>query len=120
MHLEYTGKPKQLIFDNFAAAFQKGMDLKANIVFVPGLIDVDQIEAVAAWLATLSREIPFHIMGYIPVPGQSYKPPTTEQMNVAEQTCRRHLTCVAVSHLTSQQALDLSARDDRFAVRQIA
>ena len=39
---------------------------------------------------------------------------------VAVENCRRHLAQVASSHLTSEQALDLKARDDRFVVRQIA
>lgn len=120
VHLEYTGKPKRLIFDNFARAVDAGMDMKANVVFVPGLVDVDQVEAIAAWLATLNVDIPFHIMGYIPVPGQTYSRPTGEQMATAMACARRHLKHVNSSHLTSEQALDLSARDDRFRVRQIA
>ena len=120
VHLAYTGRPKQPIFDNFAAAFAAGLELKANVVYVPGLVDLDQMEAIAAWLATLSRDIPLHIMGYIPVPGQPYPRPTDEQMAAAEATCRRHLSSVASSHLTSREALDLTARDDRFASRRIA
>jgi pyruvate formate lyase activating enzyme len=120
VHLAYTGKPKSLVFDNFTAAVQAGLEMKANIVFVPGLVDIDQIEALAAWLASLNPAIPFHIMGYIPVPGQSYSRPTDEQMASAMQVCRKHLSNVASSHLTCQEALDLTARDDRFAVRRIA
>ncbi len=120
VHLAHTGRPKQPIFDNFRAAFDAGMELKANIVFVPGLVDLDQVEAVAAWLGGLSRDLPFHIMGYIPVPGQSYPRPTVEQMSAAETACRKHLNTVASSHLSSQEALDLSAKDDRFVVRRIA
>jgi pyruvate formate lyase activating enzyme len=120
VHLHYTGRPKRPIFDNLAAAVRAGLDMKANIVFVPGLVDLDQIEAVAAWLAGLNEDIPFRIMGYIPVPGQPYQRPTAEQMEAAVTVCRRHLRQVAASHLTSGEALDLTARDDRFAVRQIA
>ena len=94
--------------------------MKANVVFVPGLVDVDQVEAIAVWLATLNPEIPFHIMGYIPVPGQPYQRPTNEQMAAALAVCRKHLRNVGSSHLTSQEALDLTARDDRFAVKRIA
>ena len=120
VHLRYTGRPKQPIFDNFAAAVQSGLEMKANVVFIPGFVDLDQIEAIAAWLASLSAEIPFHVMGYIPVPGQPYARPTTEQMDAAVRVCQRHLRHVARSHLTSREALDLTARDDRFAVEQIA
>lgn len=120
VHQQYTGKPKGPIFANVAAAVAAGLDIKANVVFVPGLVDVDQIEAIASWLANLNPEIPFHVMGYIPVPGQPYPRPTAEQMGAAVFAARRHLRTVACSHLSSEQALDLTSRDDRFAVRQIA
>jgi pyruvate formate lyase activating enzyme len=119
-HEQYTGRPKQLIFDNVAAAVKAGLDVKANVVFVPGLVDLDQVEAIAAWLASLNPGIPFHIMGYIPVPGQPFPRPTEEQMVAARLAARRYLQTVACSHLSSEQALDLTSRDDRFAVRQIA
>ena len=120
VHLRYTGRPRQPIFDNFAAAVRAGLDMKANVVFVPGLVDLDQIESIAEWLASLNADIPLHIMGYIPVPGQPYERPTTEQMDAAVGVCERHLHRVARSHLTSEDALDLTARDDRFVVEQIA
>ncbi len=119
VHLQYTGRERQPIFDNFAAAFHAGMEMKANVVFVPGFVDVDQIEAIAAWLATLSAAIPFHVMGYIPVPGQPFERPTDARMDEAVAVCRRHLRNVAASHLTVGEALDLTARDDRFAVERI-
>lgn len=120
VHQAYTGRARQLIFDNFQAAFEAGLEMKANVVFVPGLVDLDQVEAIAAWLAALSRDIPFHVMGYIPAPGQPYDRPTAEQMTDAVEVCRRHLANVGSSHLSSEQALTLSERDDRFMVKQIA
>ncbi len=120
VHLRYTGRPKGPIFDNFANAVSAGLDMKANIVFVPGLVDLDQIEQVAAWLAGLSPKIPFHIMGYIPVPGQSFARPTGDQMVEAVKVSRKHLSNVAASHLTPEEAVDITARDDRFKVRIIA
>lgn len=120
VHRAYTGREKELIFGNFQRAFEAGLDLKANIVYLPGLVDLDQVEAVAAWLGRLSRNLPFHIMGYIPVPGQPYARPTTQQMERAVACCQRHLHHVAVSHLTSEDARHHATRDDRFAVRQLA
>lgn len=120
LHLEYTGREKQRVFGNVAAAFESGIDLLVNVVFIPGYVDLDQVEAIAAWLAGLSPEIPFHVMGYIPVPGQPFQRPTTEQLTRAVEVSQKHLVSVASSHLTSEQALDLSSRDDRFEVTRIA
>jgi hypothetical protein len=41
-------------------------------------------------------------------------------MAAALAACRKYLRTVGSSHLTSGEALDLTARDDRFAVRKIA
>lgn len=120
IHLEYTGQPKSLIFDNFRRGFEAGMDLKANVVYIPGYVDADQVEAIAEWLASLSPTIPFHIMGYIPVPGQTYLRPSTEQIEHVKRLCLKHLHKVGYSNLTSDQAVSLEARDDRFRVRRIA
>jgi len=119
-HLDYTGRHKQPIFDNFKAAYHAGMEVKANVVYIPGFVDIDQIESIAAWLAALNPEIPFHVMGYIPVPGACFLRPTAEQMSRAVETCRKYLVQVDSSHLSTEQALDLSQRDDRFRVKRIA
>jgi hypothetical protein len=37
----------------------------------------------------------------------------------AAEACRRHLATVTTSHLTSDQARDLAARDDRFQVVRV-
>lgn len=119
LHRSLTGRERRRIFANVAAAYAGGVDLKINIVYVPGLVDVDQVEGVAAWLASVSRDIPFHIMGYIPVPGQPYPQPTEEQMLAAERACRQHLGQVKSSRLTPDHALRLADRDDRFAVTRL-
>ncbi|HTY46955.1 MAG TPA: radical SAM protein [Methanomassiliicoccales archaeon] len=119
-HLEYTGKPKREIYANFEASVRAGMMMKANVVLVPGLVGIDQVERIAEWLAGLNTAIPLHIMGYIPVPGQPYRSPTRNEMNAAVETCHRYLQNVGSSHLTAEQALDLTARDDRFVVQKIA
>ncbi|HBC89797.1 MAG TPA: hypothetical protein DCZ94_22895 [Lentisphaeria bacterium] len=120
VHLEYTGRNKKGIFENFARALESGMELKANVVYIPGLVDLDQVEAIAEWISKLGRNIPFHIMGYIPVPGQPYDRPTEKQMKMAESICRKHLENVGSSHLCSEDAKRLSKKDDRFQVKIIA
>lgn len=119
-HRRYTGCERDVILDNVGRAFRSGIEIRANVVFVPGLVDGDQVEALARWLAGLSPEIPFHVMGYIPVPGQPYPRPTAEQVEEVVTACRRHLKNVASSRLSPEEALDLAGRDDRFAVRRVA
>ena len=120
LHRQITGQPKALIYDNFSRAFDAGMQLAANLVFVPGLVGCDELENLVKFIAGLDREIPFHIMGYIPVPGQPWQPPTDAEMAEAESLAGTYLKQVRSSRLSSEQAKNLSARDDRFHVRVIA
>jgi len=48
VHLRYTGRPRQPIFNNFAAACRAGLEMKANMVFIPA----------AWWTWTNSRRQP--------------------------------------------------------------
>ena len=120
VHRRYTGWDREIIFGNVERAFRAGIELRANAVLVPGLVDGDQVEAIARWLSDLSPDIPFHVMGYIPVPGQPYARPTAEQVAAVVESCRRHLRTVASSRLSPEEAVDLAKRDDRFAVRRVA
>jgi len=120
LHLKITGRPKSLIYDNFTGAFRSGVKMAANMVFIPGLVGLDELEGLVCFLSALDPEIPFHIMGYIPVPGEPWKRPSDEEMKQAELLAKTYLNHVACSHLSSAEALDLTARDDRFKVRIIA
>lgn len=120
LHLSITGKPKSLIYDNFRAAFDFGMKMAANLVFIPELVGLDEMEGVVSFLAGLDRNIPFHIDGYIPIPGLPWKRPTDEEMEEARKLAESYLFHVKSSHLTSEEALNLSARNDRFKVKTIA
>jgi pyruvate formate lyase activating enzyme len=120
LHQQITGRPKSLIYDNFQAAHRAGMQLAANLVFIPELVGLDEMEGLVRFLAALDPEIPFHIMGYIPVPGRPWRRPTDDEMRDAVALASSHLRQVGCSHLTSAEALDLTSRDDRFRVRVIA
>lgn len=120
LHLQITGRPKQLIYDNFRNAFDSGIKMAANMVFIPGFVGLDELEGCVRFIASLDPEIPFHIDGYIPVPGQPHRRPTDEEMLEAEALVKSYLPNCRYSHLTSEEALDLSARDDRFRVKRIA
>lgn len=120
LHLNITGRPKSLIFNNFRNAFESGMKMSANMILIPGLVGLDEMEPFVRFLAGLDPNIPFHINGYIPIPGQPWKRPTAAEMDEARQMAESYLANVNSSHLTSEEALDLTSRDDRFNVKIIA
>jgi pyruvate formate lyase activating enzyme len=74
---------------------------------------------MVAFVASLSPALPFHVMGYIPVPGAPWRRPTEQEMERVVALVRQYLHEVGSSHLTSEQAKDLTARDERFHVEQV-
>jgi pyruvate formate lyase activating enzyme len=119
VHKQMTGIDKNRIYGNLRKAVESGMEVSANLIYIPGLVDVDQIEKVAEFLSSLGG-IRFHIMGYIPVPGQPYRRPTADEMRDAQMAAQKYLEDVEYSHLTPEQVLSLERDDDRFDVRVIA
>ena len=117
--LSYTGRPARPILDNFARAFDAGLELKGSIVFIPERIGIDQVERVAQFIAGLDPGIPFHLMGYIPVPGKPWRRPTESEMQQALAAARAHLHTVTFSHLTPEEVLTTASRDDRFDTRRV-
>ena len=119
LHREYTGHPAGPLFENFRRAYEAGIEMRASTVFIPDFGGLDQVEKVAAFVGGVERTIPFHILGYIPVPGASWRRPTDDEMEDAVMIAERYLDRVTFSHFTSDQARDLTQRDERFAVLQV-
>jgi pyruvate formate lyase activating enzyme len=119
LHREYTGQSVLPAIDNFRLSYEAGLEMKASTVFNPDFGGLEQVEKIAAFVGGLDRRIPFHVLGYIPVPDASWRRPTDEEMQQAVAAASRYLDSVTFSHLTSEQARDLEQRDERFTVRQV-
>lgn len=120
LHLKITGRPKELIYNNFENSVKKGLKMAANLVFIPDFVGLDELKGLVNFIKEIDKEIPFHIMGYIPVPGQNWRRPSNEEMQEALKLAKNYLQNVNSSHLTSEEALNLQSRDDRFKVEIIA
>jgi len=118
VHLKMTGIEKSRIYGEFERAAKRGMELSANVIYIPDLIDIDQVEAVAEFVSQFGAK--FHIMGYIPVPGQPYRRPTVEEMKEAQKAACKHIPGTKYSHMTPEEVLSLERNDDRFDVEVVA
>jgi len=119
VHKFITGVDKTQIYDNFEKAAEKGIELSANMILIPGLVEADQIEALAEYLSSF-KNVKLHIMGYIPVPGQPYRRPTRDEMDDAKEKAEKYLSGVKYSHLSPEEYVSVGRNDDRFAVKVIA
>jgi pyruvate formate lyase activating enzyme len=118
VHLKVTGIERNRIYGELERAARRGMRLAANMIYIPDLVDIDQLTAAARHLSELS--IPFHIMGYIPVPGQPYRRPTLDEMENVRRACREYDRDTEYSYLSPEDVLTLERDDDRFDVKVIA
>lgn len=119
VHRAYTGRSVAPNIENFQRSYEAGIQMHASTVFIPDLGGVEQVEKVAAFVGGVDRTIPFHILGYIPVPDAPWRRPTVDEMEQAVAAAQRHLDRVTFSHFTPEQAQDLTQRDERFAVQRV-
>ncbi len=98
LHRDFTGTDVGPVLENFCRLYNAGVALRSESILIPGYIDVDEIERIARFIASVDSEIPYRIDAYIPVPGTPWPRPTLEDVERAAQKARRHLHHVSVLH----------------------
>jgi len=101
IHREYTGVSNSKVLSNFKKIYDQGIFLSASTVFIPELVDIEEIEKIAKFIAGVDPAIPFHITGYIPVPGTPWRSPYQSEMIKAKQIAGRYLEKVTTSRFQS-------------------
>lgn len=97
IHLDYTGKPNYSVLKNFVEAYERGVELRASSVFIPNYIDVDELEKIASFIASIDRSIPYHIIGFIPFGNAPWRAPKLSEMLRAVEVARKRLKSVTWS-----------------------
>jgi pyruvate formate lyase activating enzyme len=99
-HQQLTGAPNNKVLANIFKLFDRGIGLKINTILIPEVITLDEIERISEYVASIDENIPFHITGYIPVPGIPWMSPSIEEMKAAVAVACTHLKNVSSSSLT--------------------
>ena len=108
IHIEHTGVSNAPVLRNFAEAYDRGIALDASSVLIPGFIDCDEIEKIAQFIADISPSIPYHIVGYLPVPNSPWREPTPKEVKKAENIAKKYLKNVTSSCLTIEDFFNLN------------
>ena len=66
------------------------------------------------FISSIDNEIPFHIIGYIPVPGCIWRRPTQNEMEGAIQIAKKYLKKITYSRLSRWQMQNIRKIDKRF------
>jgi pyruvate formate lyase activating enzyme len=96
IHEGYTGAPNIAILANFVDAYKRGLKISASTVLIPGVVGVGEVGRVAEFVGSVDRDISFHIMGYMPVPGVPYIEPTTGELGDACALAKNHVNSVSI------------------------
>jgi len=120
IHIDYTGVSNVEVLKNFVRIYEAGIELDASSVFIPEYIDCEEIEKIADFIANVDPKIPYHIIGYVPVPGSPWRGATREGVERAAQTARKHLSTVTFSCPSLEDFLNLRKTDPRYISVRVA
>ncbi len=110
-HQQLTGAPNNKVLANIYRFFDRGIELRISTILIPEVITMDEIERISEFVASVDEGIPFHITGYIPVPGIPWTSPSSEEMKAAVEIACKHLDHVSSSSLTVRDYMAISERD---------
>ncbi|RKY85185.1 radical SAM protein [candidate division KSB1 bacterium] len=121
LHRKYTGGKSVLpVLQNFKKAYNRGIEIDASSILIPNLFGHDEIEKVAQFIAEINPNIPYHIIGYVPVPNSPWRRPTYNEVKEAENIARKHLKHVTSSCLSVEDYSNLHTRDIRYKSVRVA
>ncbi|MEM2955243.1 MAG: radical SAM protein [Nitrososphaerales archaeon] len=97
-HRFYTGQTNEPVLDNFKLLSKSRIELMAESVLIPGLIEQDEIERIARFIASIDPSIPYRIDGFIPIHDAPWKASSQEEVIEASKIAKKHLKNVHYMH----------------------
>ncbi|MEW6095110.1 MAG: radical SAM protein [bacterium] len=102
---DFTGKENpERVLKNFRRYVNNSLLVRAESVFIPGYIDIDEISKIAQFIAKVDSTIPYRIDGYIPSSAyilekkDRFRRPTEDEMRKAKEVCENYLNNVSILH----------------------
>jgi pyruvate-formate lyase-activating enzyme len=90
LHRKFTGKSNKKVLENFRKIYNCGVPLSAESIYIPGLIEVEEIGKIAQFISSIDPEIAYHIDAYIPV-NDLYRAPNTQEIKNAVKEAKKYL-----------------------------
>jgi len=109
-HNAYTGRDNAAILSNFEALARSGRKMQSETVLIPGLIEAEEVERVAGFIAGIDRRITLRIDAYFPVGDNPWRAATAAEVEEAACLARRHLDRVTCLTLDMKRTGDMPLR----------
>ncbi len=96
VHERYTGQSNQRVLNAIKLLNASELSFEVITVFIPGIIDKDEIERIAKFLSGCDDNIKYRIIRYVPV-GRVSRRPTEEEIKWAVSIAKKYLSHVISS-----------------------
>ncbi len=99
IHKWYTGKSNKPVLNAVRMLNDTGIELLIQTVYMPGIVDVEEIERIAIFLASLNRNIKYRINPFAPAFAfeEVSRRPSIEEMEHAYELASKHLPNAIIS-----------------------
>ena len=99
LHRWYTGKSSKPVLRAIERLNASGITLIVQTVFIPGIVDLDEIEQIARFLATVNKNIPYRLNPFAPTFAfdRVSRRPTLEEMERVYDVASNYLPNAIVS-----------------------
>ena len=102
LHKRYTGKSNTAPLKNFRFLYESGIGLSSSSVFIPDVIDKEEIKGIGRFIGSIDRDIPYRIIGYMPIDDLPYRRPSYEEIKDAAGSINGSLNNVVFSDPKAQ------------------
>jgi pyruvate-formate lyase-activating enzyme/molybdopterin converting factor small subunit len=99
VHKRYTGQSNKPVLKAIEKLNASGIDLLVQTVYMPGIVDAAEIEQIAQFLASLSKDIKYRINPFVPIFAYEKvtRRPTLEEMERAYEITLKYLPNTIIS-----------------------
>jgi len=98
IHKIYTGQANRQVLNNFKLLAKSQIKLSAESILIPGLVEYDEIERIAKFIANVDPDISYRIDGFVPFHKAPWRSPSPEEVIMAAEIAKRYLKNVEYLH----------------------
>jgi pyruvate-formate lyase-activating enzyme len=94
LHVDYTGESNRQILSNFKRIYDSGVPMLAETVVIPDYIDVEEIEKLARFIASINPDMLYHLDAYSKVADNPWRRATVQDVERAAKAAGKYLSNV--------------------------
>ncbi|XUX00730.1 MAG: radical SAM protein [Dehalogenimonas sp.] len=105
LHKWYTGRDVNIVKKNFIKYYDDGINLTAATIFIPGLVEKEEIEKVARFISSVDKKIPYFVLPYFPAGNNPWRKTNLTEIEQTVQVASKYLYNVSGCQGTEQEIL---------------